>query len=850
MAPASVTAKRHYIARLMPSDAPSDIRLPIDEVLPELRSALRRTNAVVLQAAPGAGKTTRVPLALLDEPWLQGSRILMLEPRRLATRAAARRMAATLRETVGATVGFRVRGETRVSAATRIEVVTEGILTRMLLDDPALESIGVVLFDEFHERSINADLGLALTLQTQSLLRPDLRIIVMSATLDGGAVALMLGGAPVVTSIGRSHPVVVRHRPCRPDVRLETCVADTIRFALAEDVGGVLAFLPGAGEIRRCLSALERSALGGNVRVLPLYGDLSVQLQDAAISPAPPGVRKVVLATSIAETSLTIEDVRVVVDSGVSRVSRFSPRTGMTRLETVRASRSSAEQRAGRAGRTAPGVCYRLWSEFEAGHLPAQTRPEILDTDLAPLALDLAAAGIRDAADLRWLDAPPAAALSQARALLRGLGAITDDDRITPLGRSMSRLGLHPRLSHMTLVAAERAAGATACVVAALLEERDIMRRDAATRDPDLRTRVALVLDRVSSPDVDRDVLHRVRDQARRWRELLHVSSNEPADDALTGFVLALAYPERVAHRRAGGGGRFLMRNGSGAVLDDIGSLAGSEFVVVGDLDGKAPHARIYLAAPIDRADVESLFAADIAVREVVEWDAAAGVITAVRQRRLDAILLQEAPLSNPDPELVMTVMTDAIVRDDGVKLPWSAGARGLLERIAFARVRDATWPDVNESALLLSAHEWLRPHLADMRRRADVEQMDLVAAVQELLSWEQRRDLELIAPTHFVVPTGSRMRIDYAVPQAPAISVRIQELFGLADTPRVGAVPLTLHLLSPANRPVQVTRDLPGFWRSSYFEVRKDLRGRYPKHEWPEDPLGATPTRRAKPRG
>ena len=849
MAPAIVAAKRHYIARLMPPDAPRDIRLPIDEVLPELRSALRRTNAVVLQAAPGAGKTTRLPLALLDEPWLEGSRILMLEPRRLATRAAARRMAATLRETVGATVGFRVRGETRVSAATRIEVVTEGILTRMLLDDPALESVGVVLFDEFHERSINADLGLALTVQTQSLLRPDLRIIVMSATLDGGAVAAMLGGAPTVTSIGRSHPVVVRHRPCRPDVRLETCVADTIRFALAEEEGGVLAFLPGAGEIRRCVNALERSALGSTVRVLPLYGDLSTQLQDAAISPAPPGVRKVVLATSIAETSLTIADVRVVVDSGVSRVSRFSPRTGMTRLETVRASRSSAEQRAGRAGRTAPGVCYRLWSEFEAGYLPDHTRPEILDTDLAPLALDLAAAGIRDAADLRWLDAPPAAAMAQARALLRGLGAITDDDRITALGRSMSRLGLHPRLSHMTLVAAERAVGATACVVAALLEERDIMRRDAATRDPDLRTRVALVLDRVSSPDVDRDVLRRVRDQARRWRELLHVPSNEPADDALAGFVLALAYPERVAQRRAGGGGRFLMRNGAGAVLDDRGSLAGSEFVVVADVDGKAPHARIYLAAPIDRADVESLFAADIAVCEVVEWNAAAGVIAAVRQRRLDAILLQESPLSSPDPDLVMTVMADAIVRGDGVGLPWSDGARSLLERIAFARVHDPTWPNVSESSLRLSAHEWLRPHLAGMRRRADVERMDLVSAVRELLSWEQRRDLELIAPTHFVVPTGGRMLIDYADPQAPAISVRIQELFGLADTPRIGAVPLTLHLLSPANRPVQVTRDLPGFWRSSYFEVRKDLRGRYPKHDWPEDPLGAAPTRRAKPR-
>jgi ATP-dependent helicase HrpB len=849
MAWAYAIAKHDYIAPRMPPDAQREMPFPIDEVLPELRACLRAGNAAVLQAPPGAGKTTRVPLALLDEPWLHGRRILMLEPRRLATRTAARRMAATLDELVGATVGFRVRGETRVSAATRIEVVTEGILTRMLLDDPTLEATGAVLFDEFHERSMNADLGLALTLQTQALVRPDLRILVMSATLDGAAVSTLLGRAPVVTSVGRAFPVVVRHRPCRPDSRMEACVADAIHAALKECEGGVLAFLPGAGEIRRCLDILGRSPLGGEVLVLPLYGDLSQQRQDEAISPAPVGVRKVVLATSIAETSLTIEDVRVVVDSGVSRVSRFSSRTGMSRLETVHASRSSADQRAGRAGRTAAGVCYRLWPEYETGYLSERSRPEILDADLAPLALDLAAAGVGGVTELRWLDAPPPAALSHARALLRQLGAVSSDNRITSHGRAMRMLGLHPRLSHMILVATARGVGATACVVAALLEERDILRRDLGARDVDLRTRVAHVLERATSPDVDHDVLRRVRDQARRWRAVARVAGGDQADDAVVGVMLALAYPERVAQRRGGSGNRYVMRNGSGAVLDQAGSLAGMEFVVVADVDGKSPHARVYLAAPIDRADVESLFAEDIEVRDLVEWDAEAGMVTAVRQRRLGAIVLHEGSISSADTDCIVDVLVDAIVRENGVKLPWTAGARGFLDRIGFARTHDVSWPDVSEGALLASAHDWLGPHLAGMRRRTEVEQMDLVGALQDLLTWEQRRRLEQLAPTHVTVPTGSRIRVDYSDPTAPFIAVRIQELFGLTDTPRVGAVSLTLQLLSPANRPVQVTRDLAGFWRSSYFEVRKDLRGRYPKHEWPDDPLLAAPTRRAKPR-
>lgn len=824
--------------------------MPIEEALPEVRAALRTGRAVVLQAPPGAGKTTRVPVALLDEEWLGANRILMLEPRRLATRAAARRMAAMLDEPVGATVGFRVRGEARVSSSTRIEVLTEGILTRMLLDDPALESIGVVIFDEFHERSLNADLGLALALQSQALLRPDLRIAVMSATLDGAAVGTLLGDAPIVTSIGRSFPVDVRHHPCRPDQRIEVCVVEAIRVALKENDGGVLAFLPGAGEIRRCHALLQRSLLDGDVHVLPLYGELSAPLQDAAIAPAPAGVRKVVLATAIAETSLTITDVRVVVDSGVSRVSRFAPRTGMTRLETVRVSRSSADQRAGRAGRTAPGVCYRLWADFEDAQLPLRSRPEVLEADLAPLALDLAAAGVRDVRELRWLDTPPAAALSQARALLRSLGALSGDDRITTHGISMVRLGLHPRLSRMTLAARDRGFGATACLVAALLEERDIIRRHAGVRDVDLRARLAMVLGRAESGDADVDAVRRVRDQARRWRTLVGVPDDEPVDDALAGCALALAYPERVAHRRAGGLGRFIMRNGHGAVLDDVGSLADAEFIVAADLDGKAPHARVYLAAPIERADVESLFGAEIGMHEVIEWDAASGFVTAVRQRRLDAIVLHEGLLAQPDPERVATVLVDAIARGDGVQLPWSSGARTLVERIAFVRAFDSSWPDVGETALVASVRDWLQPHVLGMRRRSEVEGLNLIAVLENILTWEQRRDLERLAPAFVSVPTGTRVRVDYSDPAAPLISVRIQELFGLPDTPRIGSIPLTLQLLSPANRPVQVTRDLAGFWQSSYFDVRKELRGRYPKHDWPEDPLRAAPTRRAKPRG
>jgi len=836
----------------MASDDPRSSHLPIEQALPALHDALGQSSSAVLQAPPGAGKTTRVPLALLESPWLQGRRILMLEPRRLAARAAARRMSAMLGEAVGATVGFRVRGESRVSAGTRIEVVTEGVLTRMLLDDSTLERYGAVLFDEFHERSIHADLGLALTLQTQELLRPDLRVLVMSATLDGLAVSALLGNAPIVTSEGRRYPVEIRHLPTAPNARIEDAVAVSVRAALAHDGGSLLAFLPGQAEIRRCLSALERGGLPNDVRVLPLYGDLSPAAQDAAIAPAQRGVRKVVLATSIAETSLTIEGVNIVVDSGLSRVSRFSARTGMSRLETVRVSRSSADQRSGRAGRTAPGVSYRLWAAEEDAHLPDRARPEILETDLASLALDLAAAGVHDSHELRWLDPPPAAALAHARTLLRELGALDDVHRITAHGREISSFGLHPRLAHMLLSARALSLGATACVIAALLEERDVMRRDAQFRDLDLRSRVALIAEdaRGAGGDVDRDAVRRVREQSRTAREQLRVSAAERIDEHATGRLLALAYPERVAQRRDGAGDRYLLRNGSGAVLQDPGVLANAPYLAIADLDGRSPQARIYLAAPIDREEIDASFSADIVTEEVVAWDTDAGAMLAVRRERLGAIVLHEGSLRSVDADASAQVIIDAIRRGD-LSLPWSESAQRLRDRVAFLRTLDPAWPDFSESALVGQLDEWLRPHLTGVRRRAQIEQLPTHDLLLGMLTWEQRRQLDELAPTHVVVPSGSRIPIAYADPRAPALAVRLQEMFGLADTPRVagGRVPVTLHLLSPAHRPVQVTRDLAGFWRSSYFDVRKDLRGRYPKHEWPEDPLNAAPTRRAKPR-
>jgi ATP-dependent helicase HrpB len=826
--------------------------LPVDNALPALRSALAATSAAVLQAPPGAGKTTHVPIALLDAPWLADQRIVMLEPRRLAARAAARRMAFLLGERVGETIGFRVRGETRIGSSTRIEVVTEGVLTRMVQADPALDDIGLVIFDEFHERSVHADLGLALALQTQQLLRPALRLLVMSATLDGAAVSALLGGAPIITSEGRAFPVAVQYLPVRPPRTIESSVVGAIRRALAADEGSILAFLPGAGEIARVSARLHSEPLPHDVSVHSLFGDLSSRDQDAAVLPAREGERKVVLATAIAETSLTIEGVRIVVDSGLARVSRFSPRSGMARLETVRVSRASAEQRSGRAGRTAPGLCYRLWSEADQAALLERAVPEILLTDLAPLALDLAMAGIVDPSVLRWLDAPPVASLARARELLVELEALDASARITEHGRRMAALGAHPRLAHMLLVGKSRGVGATACALAALLEERDLFRRDSAIRDADLRSRLRAVGDaaRERDPRVDRDRLRRVLERSAAWRSALGIPDRMPNEEA-AGALVALAYPDRVARRRDASGDRYLLRSGVGARVDDPGSLAGAPFLAIAETDGQSPEARVFLAAPVGMSELESLFAPQVTREEVIEWQRASGVVMGRVRERLGALVLREAPLRDADDEVVARVLLDAITHDDGLRLPWSSAALGLRARVAFLHTLDPSWPDWSDSGLAGTLETWLLPHLIGLRRRTEVEQLDLAAILQAQLNFEQRRALERLAPTHVVVPTGSSIVVDYSDPASPRLAVRLQEMFGQTDTPRVaaGRVPLTLHLLSPAGRPVQVTRDLAGFWQSSYFDVRKELRGRYPKHDWPEDPLSAVPTRRTKRR-
>ncbi|MDX2194212.1 MAG: ATP-dependent helicase HrpB [Gemmatimonadales bacterium] len=830
--------------------------LPILAALPALRAALDASPCAVLEAPPGAGKTTVVPLALLDAPWLAGRRILLLEPRRLAARAAAARMAALLGERVGDTVGYAIRLERRVAAATRIVVVTEGILTRMLQRDPALEEAGCVIFDEFHERSLHADLGLALVRESQLVVRDDLRLLVMSATLEGDRVAALLGGAPVVRSDGRLHPVHTTYVPARDDRPVEGRVAAAVRAALAEHrEGDVLAFLPGAGEIRRAAELL--GDLPAAVMVHQLYGDLPPDAQDAALAPAPAGRRKVVLATSIAETSLTIEGVRLVVDGGLARVPRFDPRSGMARLETVRVSRAAADQRRGRAGRLGPGHCYRCWAEGEQGQLLAHAVPEILEADLAPLALELAVAGTHDATSLAWLDPPPAGALAQARALLHALGALDAAGRVTPHGRAMADLGMHPRLAHMALRARDMGLGAVAAAVATVLEERDLL---LATGGPhvrapvDVRLRVDLVLGRGGLPAgvVARDgALRRARDQLRAWRDRLGVRERD-GDVDRCGALLALAYPDRLGRARAGGRlGRFLLRGGLGAAVDPADPLAGEEWLACADLDGRRPESRVFLAAPVTRAEVDELFGADVARAEEVSWDAEARAVTARRVERLGAIVLREVPIAEPDADAVAHALVEAIRREGLAVLPWSDGATRLRERLAFLHRLDGGWPDVSDAALLDTLDDWLAPRLRGVRRLEGVGGVDLHAALLDRLEWAQRSALDRLAPTHCVVPTGSRLPIDYGDPAQPALDVRIQELFGLATTPSVGdgKVPLLLRLLSPAHRPVQATRDLAGFWRTSYFDVRKDLRGRYPKHPWPDDPMSAEPTRRAKPR-
>lgn len=822
--------------------------LPIAEILPAVRQTLASGPGAVVQAPPGAGKTTAIPLALLGADWLKGRKILMLEPRRLAARLCAQRMAALLGEEAGQTVGYRVRQETKVSAATRLEVVTEGILTRLLQSDPELSQVGLVIFDEFHERSLQADLGLALCLEVQAALRDDLRLLVMSATLDGGPVAALMGGVPVLTSDGRAFPVETRFLPPRPQERLEAATASAVRTALAEEKGSVLVFLPGEREIRRTEALLRDDLPGRTVDLAPLYGALTPAAQDLALKPAAPGRRKVVLASAIAETSLTIDGIRVVVDAGQARRARFDLASGMGRLITTRVSAAEAAQRRGRAGRLEPGVCYRLWSEAEDRALAPFPPPEIAEADLSSLVLDLAAWGA-DPATLPWLTAPAPAALAQARALLTDLGALDAGGRLTAHGKAMAALPLHPRLSHMITAATPLGLGGLACEIAALLAERDPVR---GSRNADLRLRVDLMQgDRDHGLTVDRGALARARSLAQDWRRRLKLPAGQGSGD--TGLVLALAYPDRIGRRR-GSQTAYTLSGGRGAVLPETEPLAAQEFIVVADLDGAGQNARVHLAAALTRADIDRLTADRQQTGTVIRWDSRSGAVVARRQTRLGAMVLDDAPLPAPDPSRLAEGLVDGIRQTGLHVLPWDRVTEQYRARIAFlhrSRPQDG-WPDVSDDGLLATLEDWLMPFLDGCTRLDHLRKVPLGEALHSLLPWDRQQKLDADAPTHFTVPTGDRIPLDYSTNDVPVLPVRLQQMFGSTTHPSIaaGSVPLVVHLLSPAHRPIQITRDLPGFWTSSYPAVKAEMKGRYPRHPWPDDPVAAPPTSRAKPRG
>ena len=813
--------------------------LPIDQILPELSRTLEKTTTALLQAPPGAGKTTRVPLALLDAPWRDDRRILMLEPRRLAARSAAQFMARQLGETAGQTVGYRTRLDTRVSAATRIEVVTEGILTRLIQNDPMLENYGAVLFDEFHERSLQADLGLALVRETQQALREDLRVLVMSATLDTGPIARVLGNVPVLTSEGRAWPVEIHYRPepVRGGRLLDQVVA-VIQEALAEQKGSILVFLPGAGEIRRVEQQL-RGRVADDVILAPLYGNLKSADQDLAIAPAPPGQRKLVLATAIAETSLTIDGVRVVIDSGLQRRPVFDANSGMTRLVTSRLSKASAEQRRGRAGRLEPGVCYRLWSESEQFGLPDYTAPEIREADLAALVLELAQWGARTPDQVAWIDRPPEAHWQQARELLQWLDMLDGDGAITGHGKAARELGIHPRLAHMVLRGRELGQGLLAAELAALLGERDLCGPGAGA---DMQERVRMLRQPGSGPAVDRARLKAVRQSVQR----LHSGSGAAPDMATgpeVGRMLALAYPDRVGHRRPGQEPRYRLSNGKGARLRDGDALERHEWIVAADLDGQSRESVIYLAAPVELADLEQDLAAHISSFREASWDEARGTVVVYQGRRLGQLVLEQRAVQDPDPDLIQQGLLNAVRKKGLGALTWSRSALQWRARVQLlARLFPGDWPDMSDGALLESLELWLGPFLAGVKRWAQLEKLDLRPALNSLLDYQQQQKLDELAPEALSIPTGQRVSLDYSAEQGPVLAAKLQALFGWKETPTVaaGRVPVVIHLLSPARRPLAVTSDLASFWANAYPQVRKEMRGRYPKHPWPEDPFTA----------
>lgn len=829
-------------------------RLPIEEALPALREALAAGRSALLTAQPGAGKTTRVPLALLQEPWLQGQKLVLLEPRRLAARSAATYMAATLREPVGRTVGYRIRHDTKVGPDTRIEVVTEGILTRLLQQDPSLAGYGLVIFDEFHERSLQADLGLAFARESQRLFRPDLRLLVMSATLDCAAVARILHDAATISCEGRLFPVATQYLDRPVEGRLEEAVVRSIRQALARDTGSLLVFLPGMAEIRRVERQLREAALSPDILIAPLHGDLPQTEQDQAILPPPPGRRKIVLATSIAETSLTIEGVRVVIDAGLMRIPRFDPRSGLTRLDTIRVTQDAADQRRGRAGRVEPGTCHRLWTAAEQQALLPRRPPEMLEADLAPLALDLAEWGIIDERELSWLDPPPSGALAQARDLLRQLGALDERGTLTPHGRRLAHVTVHPRLGHMIVTAVSLGWGRSACDLAALLSEREMLQGGPGWRNADLRLRVEALRgtrEHLAGAAVNRAVCDRVRRASEQWQRQLHLDPSSDGGHGHLGILLAFAYPDRIAQRIPGSDGRYRLANGRGASFPTVQGLSQDEYLVVAQLDGTGDWARILLAAPVTIQALQQSCGERIRSIDLLEWDDRSETVRARRQRRLGHLILDDRALHDPDQEQVAAALIVGIRRAGPACLPWTAELQQWRARILFLHRIDPAWPDLSDKVLLGTLEAWLGPFLHGLTSLAQVRRLDLMPQLDSLLTRQQRQELDRLAPTHLVVPSGSRIRIDYEQGNVPVLAVRLQELFGCRETPLIagGKVPVMVHLLSPAGRPVQVTKDLASFWRSAYQEVKKELRGRYPRHHWPDDPLTAQPTNRTKKR-
>ncbi len=818
--------------------------LPIHEVVPELKTILSTQNTVILQAAPGAGKSTVLPLLLLDELWLENKKIIMLEPRRLAAKAIAWRLSEQLREEPGETIGYRVRFESRIGKNTRLEVVTEGILTRMLQHDNSLGNVGLVIFDEFHERSLHADLALAICRESQQILRNDLRILIMSATLDGANLSELLDKAPMIKSEGRQYPVTCIYTDPDKNLSIAQNTTRIIMKALREQSGDLLVFLPGSGDIHRVADALKESS--DDILIHPLYGDLPHQQQQEAILPHPHGKRKIILSTSIAETSLTIEGVKVVVDSGYSRVAKFDPRTGMTRLETIRSTLDTANQRMGRAGRLAPGICYRLWPETTNHHLLEHREPEILQADLSPLLLELANWGHNDPGRLTWLTPPPEAAINQAKLLLESLDAIKDG-RITPQGRKFLEIPAHPRIAHLLITGHEQGKGSLAADVAAILEERDPLSREAGT-DIFLRLQALHNKRNKIRANADNTILERIERIANQWRKQLNIKiNNEPIDHYAPGNLIAAAYPGRIA-KKENSSNRYRLANGRMALLPDHDPLSHEEWIAIAQLDAGAREGKIFLAAAFDPEELIS----KAKYEEVLEWNEREGNIKAKREWKIGNLVAQSKPLHSPDPEKIIPILCN-VIRKEGLRIfEWTPQAEQFRARIlSLNKWRpELKLPDFSEEGLLTELEKWAAPFLDKIRKRDDFKKLDFLQMIKTLFSWEQMQILGKYAPEKISVPSGSEILLNYSNDgNAPVLAVRLQEVFGLTDTPLINekSTPVLLHLLSPGYKPVQVTQDLRSFWTNIYPEVRKELRVRYQKHSWPEDPWTAEAVRGAK---